>query len=121
MPAATVEWVLSEVLSHGRVRRAYLGIAGRTRQLDRRLVRALDLAAEQALEVITREPEGPAAQSDLRIGDLILAAEAQPVTSVDSLHRFLSRWTIGQPVMLTVLRRTQRLQIEVMPVEVPPR
>ena len=47
VPAQTAEWVMSEVLTHGRVRRAYLGIAGRTRRLDRRLVRAL-CAAERS-------------------------------------------------------------------------
>jgi S1-C subfamily serine protease len=119
VPAATAEWVVSEVLTNGRVRRAYLGIAGRTRQLDRRLVRALALANESALEIVAREPNTPAANSDLRVGDIILAAQAQNIESVDALHRFLSRWTIGEPLQLSVLRRTQVLQVAVVPVEMP--
>ncbi len=43
VPATTAQWVLTEILTQGRVRRAYLGISGRDRPLDRRLVRALDL------------------------------------------------------------------------------
>ncbi len=117
IPAATAEWVLSEVLAHGRVRRAYLGIAGRTRRLDRRLVRALELPVESGLEIIAREPNTPASESDLRVGDIVIAADAHEIASVDALHRFLSRWIISEPLRLQVLRRTRRLTIEIRPVE----
>ncbi len=121
VPAHTADWVISEVLTHGRVRRAYLGIAGRTRRLDRRLVRALALPSEHALEVISREPHTPAADSDLRVGDILIAAQSHTISSVDALHRFLSRWSIGESLQLTVLRRTQLLQLSIVPVEMPKR
>jgi S1-C subfamily serine protease len=119
VPASTAEWVISEVLTNGRVRRAYLGIAGRTRRLDRRLVRALTLPSDSALEIVAREPDTPAANSDLRVGDIILAAQSQDIGSVDGLHRFLSRWPIGESLQLSVLRRTQLLQMDIVPVEMP--
>jgi S1-C subfamily serine protease len=119
VPAATAEWVISEVLAHGRVRRAYLGMAGRTRRLDRRLVRALNLPSDHALEIVSREPNTPAADSDLRLGDIVIAAQSQTISSVDALHRFLSRWTIGEPLELSVLRRTQLLTLSIVPVEMP--
>jgi len=119
VPASTAEWVISEVLTNGRVRRAYLGIAGRTRRLDRRLVRALALQNESALEIVAREPNTPAANSDLRIGDIIIAAQSRNIASVDALHRFLSRWPIGESLQLSVLRRTQMLQLDIVPVEMP--
>jgi S1-C subfamily serine protease len=121
VPAPTAEWIVSEVLTHGRVRRAYLGVSGRTRRLDRRLVRALSLPSDYALEVVTREPLTPAADSDLRIGDIIIAAQSQTIASVDALHRFLSRWVIGEPLQLSVLRRTQVLSLSIVPVEMPER
>jgi S1-C subfamily serine protease len=121
VPAPTAEWVISEVLTHGRVRRAFLGVAGRTRRLDRRLVRALDLPSEHALEIVTREPATPAADSDLRIGDIIVRAQSLVIDSVDGLHRFLSRWRIGDTLTLTILRRTQLSQLEIVPVEMPRR
>jgi S1-C subfamily serine protease len=121
VPAPTAEWVISEVLTHGRVRRAYLGVAGRTRRLDRRLVRALALPAEHALEIVTREPNTPAADSDLRVGDIIVTAQSQTISGVDALHRFLSRWNIGDTLTLTILRRTQLLPLEIVPVEMPRR
>jgi S1-C subfamily serine protease len=119
VPATTAEWVIAEVLTHGRVRRAYLGVAGRTRKLDRRLVRSLNLPREQALEIISRERDTPAARSDLRVGDIIIGAQGQPIASVDALHQFLSRWTIGDTLTLSVLRRTQVLELEIVPVEMP--
>jgi S1-C subfamily serine protease len=121
VPAGTAEWVVSEILAYGRVRRAYLGVAGRTRKLDRRLVRSLALPAESALEIVSRESDTPAADSDLRIGDIIVAAQGHPIASVDGLHRFLSRWNVGDALKLTILRRTQVFELEITPVEVPTR
>src|SRR5579871_5149563 len=73
VPAATAQWVLTEILTQGRVRRAWLGIAARDRPLDLRLVRALDLGASRAVEILSRESDGPAYLSDLHPGDLIVA------------------------------------------------
>ena len=87
MPATTAQWVLTEILTQGRVRRAYLGISGRDRPLDRRLVRALELPLMRAVEVMARDAEGPAAQSDLRPGDLIVAVNDVPVDGIDALYR----------------------------------
>jgi S1-C subfamily serine protease len=72
VPADTARWVVSQLLSHGRVRRAFLGIAGRARPLDRRLVRFHNLVRSQAVEVIEVEKRGPANRAGLRTGDLIV-------------------------------------------------
>src|SRR5580692_6415043 len=55
IPASTAQWVLTEILTQGRVRRAWLGVAARDRPLDLRLVRALGLGATRAVEVLSRE------------------------------------------------------------------
>ena len=119
IPASTAHWVLSQILQFGRVRRGYLGIAGRERPLDRRLARALDLAHARVVEIMTVEPEGPAARADLHSGDLILAANGETIQHVDDLHRALGSWPLGAPVTLTVLRRVQLLKVEVVPIEQP--
>ncbi|MGQ0835044.1 MAG: S1C family serine protease [Gammaproteobacteria bacterium] len=117
VPAATAQWVLTEVLTQGRVRRAYLGIAGRDRPLDRRLVRALDLPVTRALEVVSREPGGPAAESDLRAGDLIIGVNDAPVDGIDALYRALSRSPAGEPLALRLIRRTEIVAIPITPRE----
>ena len=117
VPATTAHWVLSEILSHGRVRRVYLGISGRDRPLDRRLVRALDLSVQQAVEIISLDRQGPASESELRMGDLLIGANAVPIDGIDALHRHLSRWPAGQPLELEVLRGMRRSKTVLTPRE----
>lgn len=117
IPANTAKWVLSQILQHGRVRRSYLGIGGRPRPLDRRLVRALGLVAEHAVEVISVDPNGPAGRAGVHVDDIILAMNDIPVRHVDDLHRLLSEWPSGEPARLELLRRTQRLTVTVVPEE----
>ena len=119
VPAATAQWVLTEILTQGRVRRAWLGVAVRDRPLDLRLVRALALKAPRAVEVLSRESAGAAVQADLRVGDLIVAANAQVVDGVDALHRELSRVPPGATLTLDVVRRTETLQLSLTPREPP--
>jgi len=118
VPAATAQWVLTEILTQGRVRRAYLGISVRDRPLDLRLVRALGLSVNRATEVIARDESGPAVDSDLRPGDLIVGVNEAPVNGVDALHRHLSRWPVGSDLTLDVVRRTRSLKIALKPREV---
>jgi len=111
IPAATAQWVLTEILTQGRVRRTWLGIAARDRPLDLRLVRALGLSTARAVEILSRERDGPAAGTDLRPGDLIVAVDERPVDGIDALHRQLSRLPPGTELQLSVVRRTQLLKV----------
>src|SRR3982075_4362119 len=117
VPAGTAQWVLTEILTQGRVRRAYLGVTVRDRALDLRLVRALDLPATRAVEVMTRDEQGPAAKADLRSGDLVVAVNDAPVDGIDALHAQLSRCPVGTAITLHVIRRTQSLKIALTPGE----
>src|SRR5579862_5654042 len=111
IPAVTAQWVLAEILTQGRVRRAWLGVAARDRPLELRLVRALGLGTRQAVEVMSREAQGPAAESDLHPGDLIVGVDSEAVDGIDTLHRLLSRVPPGSSITLRVVRRTQLLAI----------
>jgi S1-C subfamily serine protease len=117
IPANTARWVLTQLLQHGRVRRAVLGLAGRDRPLDRRVARVHQLELSQAVEVVACDPNGPAAPAGLQPGDVIVALAGQVVRSVDDLHRLLADWPIGQALTLTVLRGTVRLELAVVPGE----
>jgi S1-C subfamily serine protease len=120
IPAATAQWVLTEILTQGRVRRAWLGVAARDRPLDVRLVRALELASPRAVEILSRESAGPAAQADLQPGDLIVAVNDEPVDGIDTLHRLLGRVPPGSELRLQIVRRTQRLTVALTAREPPP-
>lgn len=120
IPAATAQWVLSEILTQGRVRRAWLGVAARDRPLDLRLVRALELPGHRAVEILSRESQGPAAQADLQPGDLIVSVNAEAVDGIDTLHRLLGRVPPGSELDLGIVRRTQRLNVALTAREPPP-
>jgi len=115
----TATWVVPQLLANGRVRRAFLGIAGSDRPLDRRLARFHSLTGERAVEVAGLEEGGPAAAAGLREGDLVVAIEGRPVAGVDDLHRFLAEWPIGAPLAVTVVRGRDREVLTVIPVETP--
>lgn len=117
IPSNTIQWVVSQLLTQGRVRRGYLGIAAQQRPLGRRIVRFHNLPRELAVEVLSVAPDSPAAHGGVHAGDLVIAINEQEVSSVDHIHRFLSEWPIGQPVTLTILRGQERLDLKVTPAE----
>ena len=117
IPGNTARWVVSQLLMHGRVRRGFLGIAGRQRPLARRIVRYHNLNKTRAVEVLTVESGSPAEHAKMKVGDLIVAINGVEVESVDDLHRFLSEWPIGQPVEIDVVRGRIRKGLIAVPDE----
>lgn len=117
IPANTANWVVSQILQYGHVRRGYLGISGRQRPMTRRLIRFHNLTTERAVEIIGIESGAPAEKAGLRAGDLVVAMNGHDVQSIDDLHRMLTEWTPGEKITLTVVRGKEKLTIDVLPVE----
>jgi S1-C subfamily serine protease len=117
IPSDTAKWVVSQLLTHGRVRRGHLGIAAQQRPLPRRLIRFYQLGAESGVEVMSVTPESPAERGGIREGDVIVAMDGHEVAGVDHLHKFLAEWSIGNPVKLTIIRGQDRVEVEVIPIE----
>ncbi len=113
VPSNTARHVVSQILSHGRVLRGYLGITGRQRRLARKLVRFLELARECGVEVMTLDPDGPAAKAGIAPGDIVLEMNGTPVESVDDLHRLLSEAAVREIARITLLRGVERKAVEV--------
>jgi len=115
VPAQTAQWVVSELLRHGAVRRAWLGVAAHTVPLARRVARHHGLALDSAILVDRVEPQGPADQAGLRAGDRIIGIEDTEVGAVDHLHRALGRDRIGRATRLALLRGVERRTVQVVP------
>ncbi|MGH8616502.1 MAG: S1C family serine protease [Burkholderiales bacterium] len=113
----TAKVTLAELLRHGRVRRAALGIAGQNIPLSRRFVRHFDLPVEAGLRVMTVERDGPAARAGVEPGDVVVGFAGQPVAGFDDLHRLLGVERVGEPQRLDILRRTQLKSLNVVPLE----
>jgi S1-C subfamily serine protease len=117
IPVNTARWVASRLIQKGRIRRGYLGLGGQTAQLQRRLVVHHQLTVGSGLLVLHVEPGSPAQGADLREGDLIVGFAGEPVAGVDDLHRLLTEDRIGTRAPLTLIRRAEKREVEVVPVE----
>jgi S1-C subfamily serine protease len=113
----TAQRVAALLIKDGRVRRSYLGVAGQNVRLHRRIVRHYDLASESGVLAASIEAGSPAARANLREGDIIIGFGDLVIASVDDLHRALTGERIASAHLLTVVRKTERLAIEVFPEE----
>ena len=117
----TAERVAIALIREGRVRRAYLGVSAQDMQLPRRVARHFGLTQQAGARVESVEAGSPADAAGLRSGDIIVAFDENVVTGVDDLQRLLTGGRIGDGIEVTVLRRYQRLALEVTPTESTPR
>jgi S1-C subfamily serine protease len=113
VPAATAQWVMTEVLAHGRVRRRTLGVTAGTVRLPRASVHAWDLLSDQVVEVSEVLSGGAAQRAGLQAGDLIVALNDRVVSNVDEIHRLLARLGADQAATLEIIRNGQRRQLVV--------
>jgi S1-C subfamily serine protease len=118
VPINTARWVVSELLTRGKVRRAYLGLSGQVRPLNRRTQRHFELTAPTAVEVVALEGNGPARRAGLVERDLIVAVNGHPVATVDDIHHLLAGLAAGAQIKLTVLRGSERQEVQVISDEV---
>jgi S1-C subfamily serine protease len=113
----TAKFVASRLLQQGRIQRAYIGVEAQTVPLHRRVVRFYDLTKEMGVMVVGVADGCPAQKSGLQDGDVIIAFAGQPVAGVDDLHRLLTDAHVGVRSPLTILRRTERLELSIVPQE----
>ena len=113
----TARFVASRLIRDGRIRRAYIGIAGQNIDVPRALARANSLAVSSAVRVASVEKGSPAATAGLAEGDILVAFGDVAVTGVDDLHRVLGEEQIQRAVDITVLRGNHRHVFAVTPVE----
>jgi len=111
----TAKYVAARLIRDGRIVRAYVGVAGMTVPLHRRIVRFYHLVRETGVMVNSVEAGSPADKAGLKPRDLIVAYADGPVSAVDDLHRLLSEDQIGVKNELTVIRGTERLLLEIVP------
>ncbi len=114
VPSSMARHVVSQLLTIGKVRRGFLGIAGRRRPLPRRVVRHFHLSRDSGVEVVSLSPGGPADRGGVHPGDIVVSMNRLSVGSVDDLHRILSEADIGSPAILDVLRGTERMTLPIV-------
>ena len=107
--------IIAALMSEGRFRRAYVGIAGGPRPLPPRLAR--ELSQSSGVEVVEVVADSPAEDAGLRAEDLIIAIDGAPIVSVDELHRLMVSDAIGRTLRVTLIREGRRHEVELVPAE----
>jgi S1-C subfamily serine protease len=115
--ANTASFVLGELVRHGRVRRAFIGLSAQQIALPPRLRHAAGLEQQSAVRVSTVEADGSVDRAGVKPGDIVLALDGSTVTGADDLVRLLTGEKIGNRIALDVLRSGERLTLSVVPQE----
>ncbi|HTY88885.1 MAG TPA: trypsin-like peptidase domain-containing protein [Candidatus Acidoferrum sp.] len=113
----TAKYIAGWLIKDGVIRRSYIGVGGQTVPIHRRLIRYYHLPHETGMLVIHVEPDSPAARAGVRAGDLIVEYAGKAIAGIDDLHKLLTGARVGVHSPLTVIRRTEKLQLEVVPEE----
>jgi S1-C subfamily serine protease len=117
----TATFIAGRLIKDGRVRRGYIGVAGQNVSLPRRLTRFHNLPVEGGMLVASVEPGTPAQRAGLLEGDVIVGYNGHAIGSSDDLLRQLAEAPLGVRARLTVIRRAEKLVLEIIPEESPPR
>ncbi|WP_375446633.1 S1C family serine protease [uncultured Fibrella sp.] len=109
--------VVGKLITEGRVRRGYLGIAGQLINLTERIRQYNQLTARTGVMIASVEPDGVADNNNLRQGDIIVGYNGHEVATVDDLHKLLTDSTIGRSAQVIVLRDGRKRGVMVTPGE----
>lgn len=112
----TAKFVAVRLIRDGKVTRSYIGIGGQTVPVARRVARFHQLSVESGVLVVSLESNGPAEKAGVRMGDRIVGFNGQPVSGLDALQLLLTEQQVGVPSQITVLRLTEKLEFQVVPV-----
>ncbi|MGH7962174.1 MAG: S1C family serine protease [Candidatus Binatia bacterium] len=115
----TAKFVAGRLMKDGKIRRSYIGVAGQNVTLPRRLVRFYNLPGESGVLAVSLEPGSPAQRAGVLAGDIIIGYGSRTIAGIDDLHRLLTEEQVAVRAALTVIRRAEKLQLEITPEESP--
>ena len=113
IPVSTLQRVVASLVTHGRIRRGYLGIGTQQVPLPAALAQKAGVTQETALLVVSVEAGSPAEQGGVLLGDLVLALGGQPVTDAQTLRAQLGAERVGQPLTIKVVRGGEPAEVTI--------
>jgi S1-C subfamily serine protease len=113
----TAQWVVTQLLAHGRVRRAFVGLTGATAGIARAVQRAIGLDQAHGVRVAEVAPDSPAQVAGIEPGDLIIGLDGAAIGSIGELRRLLDHTRIGRLCAARVVRGAQLLHRVITPRE----
>lgn len=120
IPVNTRRWVVTQLISQGKVVRGYLGVSGQTVPIPVRIVRYFSLERNTGVQLFDIASDSPASAAGLKTGDLIIYLGNEPIASIYDIHRLLGKEKIGKELEIVVLREwTRKLELKITPAESP--
>ena len=107
--------IVASLMTEGRVRRAYLGIAGGPRPLPPRV--AADVGRQRGIEIVEIVPGSPAARAGIKSEDLVVEVDGVPVEGMDDLQRLMDGSAVSRTMPIRVYRDGRTLTLDVTPIE----
>ena len=117
----TARHVAARLIRDGQITRSYIGVAGQTVPIHRRVIRYFDLPVTHGVLAASIEEGSPAANAGLLDGDVIVAYGEKPVSSVDDLHRILTDEHVSRASEMTLIRGAEKVVKTVVPVVAQPK
>ena len=114
VPINTAKTILTPLIKDGFIQRGYIGIGGQNVPLPRRTVLFHELSVESGVLIISIEDDSPAQTAGLVEGDVIVGINNQPIASIDDLHKLLTHEQVGMRSPLTIIRRNDKLIIDIV-------
>jgi S1-C subfamily serine protease len=115
----TARWVVGLLIKEGRIRRSFIGVAGQTVPLIRKVARYHHLDLATGVLVAGMDPASPAIRAGLLEGDILVALDDVPTPAVDNLHKLLTADRIGERAIVTFLRGVELRRHAIIPLEMP--
>ena len=110
-------YVAGKIIMEGRVRRAYIGIAGQMVNLTERMIAANKLQKNTGVYIFELVADANVYNRELRVGDILVELDGKPVGSVDDMHKLLSYEMIGVRKQVAVLREGHKYNVNIIPGE----
>src|SRR6202040_1870569 len=113
----TAQFVLSEIIRHGYVRRAYVGVSGQSAPVPRRHAVLAGIDNKMGALLAQIEPDGPASRAGILPGDVVIRLDGVAIHGVDDLIRVLDRDRIDRTLKMDILRLGRSREIDIHPIE----
>jgi S1-C subfamily serine protease len=104
IPVTTIRRVVDQLVQKGRVARGYLGLGMQPVRLPDSLKVTLNLPAAGGVIVVSVEPDAPADQAGVLLGDILVALGDRPVSDIGDVHAALDPDRVGNPLTAQIVR-----------------